>query len=72
MVRGSKDHSNVSGLPGLQQQMQDTFSCYVLLVLTFLQTNTEGKKSQAGQAETTMTGFADHLKLKRGFHSSTT
>ena len=39
VVGGSKYHSNFSGLQGLQQQTQHTFSCF-LLILTFLLAHT--------------------------------
>lgn len=41
VFRGSKDHSDFPGLPGLQQQTQDTLSRYVLHILTRLYTNTQ-------------------------------
>lgn len=46
VVSGSIDHSNFSGLPGLQQQTQDTSSCYVLLILTCLHTNTQEEEKK--------------------------
>lgn len=36
VIRGSKDHSDLPGFPGLQQQAQDTLSHRVLLMLTSL------------------------------------
>lgn len=52
MVRGSKDHSNFSGLPGLQQQSQDTSTCYVLHILTRLHTDEKMCKKRLGEEAT--------------------
>lgn len=52
VFRGGKDHSNFSGLPGLQQETQDTVSCYVTHILSSLYTNTkeQGGKRFGGKA----------------------
>lgn len=57
MFRGSKDHSNFSGLPGLQQQTQDTLPCYVLHVPTRLHANRGGRGKRFG-------GKATSVRLK--------
>lgn len=52
MFRGSEDHSDLSGLPGLQQQTQDTLSCYVLHVLTRLDINTQRRGEKLAEEAT--------------------
>lgn len=58
VIRGSEDHSNLPGLPGLQQQTQDTLSHQFLLVLTSLHKNVyeenkqEVSKRYVGRAKT--------------------
>lgn len=59
MIRGSEDHSNFPGFPGLQQQTQDTLSHHVLFIFASLLKNIyrENKRYREGKLRTQKQGF---------------
>lgn len=59
VIRGSEDHSNFPGFPGLQEQTQDTLSHHVLLILASLLKNIyqENKRYREGKLRTQKQGF---------------
>lgn len=57
VVGGSEHDSDGSGLPGLQQQAEDTSSNQVVLILTCLLKNKDGKREAQHQNHLIQTFF---------------